>query len=228
MKILFMKVKVGIPLDILLDGGIDNDSITNIYGPAGSGKTNICMVAAHEIFKEGGKTLYIDTEANFSFERAHQIENDFDSFMKSVILKNIYSWKEQRDTIKKLQVSDEIKLIVVDSLVSLYRLEINNNNYQEINNQLASQYAILSKIAREKKIPILVTNQIYSSEGKIEMTSRFISRYWPKTIIELKKSKGDNNRLAIIRKHRSLSEGKYIEFEITNNGLKQVGKFKIF
>ncbi len=226
-----MKVKTGTPLDNLLNGGIDTDCITNIYGPAGSGKTNICMIASRENFKRNGKTLYIDTEANFSFDRARQIEDkDFDKFMKSIILKSVYSWKEQIDTIKELRnsIPENVKLIIVDSLVSLYRLEIDNNNYQEINKQLASQYSILTRIAREKKIPVLVTNQIYSSEGKIEMTSRFISRYWPKVIIELKRSNSDNNRLAVIRKHHSLPEGKYIEFEIVEKGLKPVGKFKIF
>ncbi len=223
-----MKVKTGTPLDALLDGGIDNDSVTNIFGPAGSGKTNICMLAAREIFRHGGKTLYIDTESNFSFERAKQIEKDFDGFMKSVLLKNIFTWKDQHETIKSLDVGNDIKLIIVDSLVALYRLEIDNRNYNDINKQLSTEYSILSKISRERKIPVLVTNQVYSVEGKIEMTSRLISRYWPKTIIELKKSKGDNNRLAVIRKHRSLPEGKFIEFKITSDGLKGIGKFRIF
>ncbi len=223
-----MKLKTGTPLDKLLDGGIDVDSITNIFGPAGSGKTNICMLAAREVFRQGGKTIYIDTETNFSFERAKQIEKNFDAFMNSIFLKTVSSWKEQHDVIKTLSIPDDVKLIVVDSLVALYRLEIDDNNYQEINKQLSTQYSLLAKIARERKIPVLVTNQIYSSEGKIEMTSRLISRYWPKTIIELKKSHGDNNRLAVIRKHRSLPEGKFIEFKITSDGLKEVGKFRIF
>ncbi len=222
-----MKFKTGTPLDKLLDGGIDSDSVTNIYGPAGSGKTNICMLAARENFRNGGKTLYIDTETNFSFERARQIEPRFEDFMKSIFLKNVYTWKEQHEAIKSL-ADMNVSLVIVDSLVALYRMEIDDENYQSVNKQLSTQYSILAKLARNRKIPVLVTNQVYSSEGKIEMTSRLISRYWPKTIIELKKTRGDNNRAAIIRKHRSLPEGRFVEFEITSSGLKEIGKFKLF
>ncbi len=223
-----MKFKTGTPLDKLLDGGIDSDSVTNIYGPAGSGKTNICMLAARENFRNGEKTLYIDTESNFSFERARQIEPKFDEFMKSILLKNVYTWNDQREVVKSISDVENISLIIVDSLVALYRMEIDDENYQSINKQLSTQYSILAKLARNLKIPVLVTNQVYSSEGKIEMTSRLISKYWPKTIIELKRTHGDNNRVAIIRKHRSLPEGRFVEFEITSSGLKEIGKFKLF
>jgi len=31
-----MKMKTNTPLDKLLDGGLETDAITNVYGPAGS------------------------------------------------------------------------------------------------------------------------------------------------------------------------------------------------
>ena len=60
-------------LDELLDGGFENDVVTTIYGPAGSGKTNICVIAAINVAKNGGKVIFIDTEGGFSAERAKQI-----------------------------------------------------------------------------------------------------------------------------------------------------------
>ena len=33
-------------LDMLLEGGYENSIIHTLYGPAGSGKTNICMISA--------------------------------------------------------------------------------------------------------------------------------------------------------------------------------------
>ena len=116
-------------------------------------------------------------------------------------------------------------MIVVDSMVALYRLEMDNENFAVINKQLATQYSILSRIARKHDIPVMVTTQVYSTGGEIEMSSRAISQYWSKVLIELKKTGKDNHRAAIIRKHRSLPEGQQIEFEIYEKGLKGYGKF---
>ncbi|OYT42890.1 MAG: DNA repair protein RadB, partial [Candidatus Aenigmarchaeota archaeon ex4484_56] len=80
---------------------------------------------------------------------------------------------------------------------------------------------------REKNIPVIVTNQVYSvNPNEIELSGKDIVKYWSKCLIELKKI-GDNRRVAILRKHRSLPEGKKIEFEITNTGIEKA-KFKIF
>jgi len=42
-----MKISSGSrDLDEWLKGGYDKDIITTLYGPAGSGKTNLCLIAA--------------------------------------------------------------------------------------------------------------------------------------------------------------------------------------
>ena len=46
------KVPSGSPvIDMLLGGGYDADIITTIFGPAGSGKTNLCLFCAKEVVK---------------------------------------------------------------------------------------------------------------------------------------------------------------------------------
>jgi len=60
------------PMDKLLNGGIERDAITNIYGPAGSGKTNIAL-AATIITSGEKKVIYMDTEGSFSLERFRQL-----------------------------------------------------------------------------------------------------------------------------------------------------------
>ena len=52
-------------LDNMLHGGYEKDIITTIYGPAGSGKTNLCLLCAMNTAREGKKVIYIDTENNF-------------------------------------------------------------------------------------------------------------------------------------------------------------------
>ncbi len=222
-----MRLATNTPLDKLLEGGIESDAITNIYGPPGSGKTNIVLSTALSCIASGKKVVYIDTEGSFSFDRFEQMGGKEDD-LKKIIFVNVHDWGEQHRDIGKLEkLPDDIGLIVVDSMVALYRLEMDDRNFQAINKQLATQYSILSKITRTRRIPIIITNQIYSKGETVELTSRTIARYWSKTLVELKRTEKDNQRLAIVRKHRSIPEGRSIEFLITKEGMKQVGRFSI-
>ena len=49
-----------------LYGGYDSEIITTLYGSAGSGKTNFCLLAAVSQAKKGQKVIFIDTEGGFS------------------------------------------------------------------------------------------------------------------------------------------------------------------
>jgi DNA repair protein RadB len=219
-------------LDKLLNGGIEKGAITNFYGEAGSGKTNIMLIITKTVIDNNQKVIFIDTESNFSIERFNQItENKSSEYLDKIYFFEPKTWNEQCEQIKGIEdlvKKENIGLIVVDSMVSLYRLELTDENFVTINKELSKQYAILSNIAREKNIPVVVTNQIYSISGKIELTSRLIAKYWAKTLVKLEKLDRPNHRLATIIKHRAIPEGKNIEFEITQTGIKEVGKFSIF
>ncbi|MFA4820277.1 MAG: DNA repair and recombination protein RadB [Candidatus Aenigmatarchaeota archaeon] len=223
-----MRLATNTPLDKLLDGGIEDDAITNIYGPPGSGKTNITLSTALAVCNHGKKVIYIDTEGSFSVDRFEQMGGT-DKEMKNIIFIHVHSWEEQHKAFQEIEklADKKVGLVVVDSFVALYRLELDEKNFQQINKQLATQYSILSRITRTEHIPILVTNQVYNKGENIELTSRTIAKYWSKTLVELRKTEKENQRVAILRKHRSLPEGRSIEFLITKDGMKQVGKFSI-
>ena len=56
-----MKVSTGSPiLDNFLGGGYDRDIITTIFGPSGTGKTNLCLLAAVRIAEKGKKVIFLD------------------------------------------------------------------------------------------------------------------------------------------------------------------------
>lgn len=221
------------PLDKILGGGLESNAITNIYGPPGSGKTNIAISSSLSSISHGKNVFYIDTEGSFSYDRFVQMGGD-ENKLKKMILVDIYEWQEQHSKIMSLETNlpDGTGLIVVDSLVSLYRLMLDTNSFVLLNKQLATQYSVLSKISRKMSIPVLVTNQVYGwrdgDKEKIEMTSRAVAKYWSRTLIELKRTEKESVRTAIIRKHRSLREGQKIDFEITKDGFKPVGKLSIF
>ena len=130
-----------------------------------------------------------------------------------------------------------IGLIVIDSLVMLYRLEIGDaasskdfEKIQAINRSLARQLRILSEIARKKNIPVLVTDQVYGGflsqeeidSGKkkqMNMVGGDIIKYWSKAIIGLE-NLGHGRKRAILKKHRNLPEKRF-EFEIVDDGIRK-------
>ncbi|MDI6811297.1 MAG: ATPase domain-containing protein [archaeon] len=59
-------------IDELLGGGFESGTVTQLYGEAGSGKTNICLQVAVECARKGKSVIFIDTEG-FSPERFLQI-----------------------------------------------------------------------------------------------------------------------------------------------------------
>lgn len=220
------KVSSGCPvIDSLLNGGYDSDIITTIYGPAGSGKTNLCLFCAREVIKKGKKVIYVDTEGGFSVDRLQQIDPTYKDLLKNMIFLRPTKFSEQKRAFTKLKSLVETKkvgLIIIDSIAMLYRLELGKSDeVYEVNRELGKQIASLTEITRKEKIPVLITNQVYSNfdqRDQVNMVGGDLLKYGSKCLIELQITP-DNKRRALIKKHRSLPEGKEITFEITQTAL---------
>ncbi len=212
-----------------LFGGYESDIVSVIYGGAGTGKTNFCLLAAISQAKKGNKVIFIDTEGGFSVERAKQLVNgDLEEVLKNILLLKVTSFQEQKDAFKKLNdyLKDEVSLIIVDGMTILYRLDFatarekDDKEIQKINSVLAEQMKTLAEIARKRQIPVIVTNQVYNWQEERRMVGGDILHYWGKCLIELANENG--KRTACLRKHRSLPE-KILEFQIVNSGIKKKG-----
>ena len=111
-----------------LFGGYEKDIITMIAGPAGSGKTNFCVIAAASQAKKENKVIFIDTEGGFSIERIKQlVGEETEKILKNMLLLKPTSFEEQKkDFLKLLQniKKGEVGLIIVDGMTMLYRLEL--------------------------------------------------------------------------------------------------------
>jgi DNA repair protein RadB len=214
-----------------LCSGIEKDVITTLYGPAGSGKTNFCILAAVEAVSTGKKVVYIDTDGSFSVERLRQITESRDMKQEDILEQMIFykpvNFQEQKAVFDNLKTSitEKVGLIIVDSIAMLYRLELGKSSEEiyGINRELGKQLSFLSEIARKKQIPILVTNQVYSSfeeKDKVNMVGGDILRYSSKCLIELKQYR--TMKKAILMRHRSLPEQREALFTITNAGAELV------
>lgn len=213
-------------MDALLEGGYDPDIVTTIFGPSGAGKTNLCLLAAVGIAQSGKKILFIDTEGGIAVERIKQISANYEEVLDKILFFNPVTFTEQNDIFEKVKsmATDQIGLIVVDSISMLYRLELGRSEeVYEVNSALGRQIAYLVEIARRKKIPVLITNQVYADfdhRDEVKMVGGDLLKYGSKCLLELKR--GEDFREIILRKHRSLPEGRRVKFKIVEQGVEQL------
>jgi DNA repair protein RadA len=167
-------------LDELLDGGIETRAITELYGEYGTGKTQVChtlCVTVQQSKAEDNisKALYIDTENTFRPERIASIASarkiDPSVALENVIVAKAYNSSHQEVIIQEspnVINLHNIKIMIVDSIVSHYRAEylgrsVLSERQQRINRLLH----ILLRIAETCKIAVVITNQIQSSPDAI-------------------------------------------------------------
>lgn len=223
------KIFIQEPFNSLLDG-IERGAITNFYGAPGVGKTNICILAAMECIRRGGKVLYLDTEGGLSPERIRQIASGYEKVFDKMMVVEPKTFQEQGVAIKNMENQD-FDMIIVDSAVALYRLECAESEKEPMSasKELSRQLSVLSNIARGKKIPVLITAHTFRNWDTNE--NRVIGgdsiTYWSKSIIFIEKTGKTNERKATIVKHRSKPEGKFAKFEIIEKGIRPSG-FRIF
>jgi DNA repair protein RadB len=216
------RLKMGCkPLDNLIGGGLENGIITEFYGEAGSGKTNICIQASREcILNNIGKVVYIDTEG-ISVERIIQICQgvDYKKILSKILFFNPTSFLEQEKMISNSVKIKNIGLIVVDTINMFYRLMIEDDE-EGANRSLIRQLTTLQLAARRKNLFVIITGQVYTAEnGDLRPFAGRGIEHIAKTIVKLERLDMGKRRATII-KHRSQPEGKQAIFTITKNGLK--------
>ena len=212
------KLKLNCSLDKLLDGGIERGIVTEIYGEGGSGKTNICIQASKSCVEEGKKVVYIDTEG-VSKERLLQILKEKKKLEK-ILFFFPFSLKEQEEMVEKA-VKIDAGLIILDSANLFYRLEMNEDE-ANATRSLTKQLVILQIEARKKNIPVIITSQVYSAGEEVKPFAGRSMDHIAKTIIKVEKignREGKEERKAILMKHRSIPEGRSINFYITADGI---------
>jgi DNA repair protein RadB len=212
----------------MLGGGFEKGVITQIFGPPSSGKSNITLTLAVNVAKTGKKAIYIDTEGGISIDRIKQIAGpEFSNVATNIIVFEPTSFSEQNDTLKSIDAwlrrnHDDVDLIVLDSAVALYRVD--DMKSSKLNKELGKQMGVLSKIARQYDIAVILTNQIYNAfdedgNNDIKAVGGTILQYWSKVIIQLERGEDVNQRVATLKRHRSIAEGKQAVFSIASIGI---------
>jgi DNA repair protein RadA len=155
-------------LDYLLGGGLEPKTITQFYGPPGSGKTQLCFTLC-TILPPHFKCIYIDTEGTFRPERIKQIAT---ARKTNISLQNIFVRKVSTiielenciDNIdKKIESDPSIKIIIIDCMVNLYKVEYSGSaKLLQRQQQLNKYMHTLRQLAQTQNIVVVITNQVYS------------------------------------------------------------------
>lgn len=211
-------------VDEVLGGGIENGTITLLYGEGGSGKTNWCLQAAREVAKTGSKVIYIDTEG-VSLERLEQMCGDrFGELVQNILFFEPHSLDEQRDAIEKslriLEGESKVGLLVLDSATIYYRILFGTDAEDAGRTSLVTQMTKLLVLARKRQLPVLITTQVYtdSSKNTFEPIGGHAFLHTAKAIVKLERCDGARRR-ATLMKHRSQREGRMAFFLIGPEGL---------
>ena len=124
-------------LDELLGGGIETQSLTEIYGDRGSGRTLLCtqLMVTAQLSDENASVVVIDTENGFRPEKIEKIAERF-GLDRNEVLRNIYVAQaynsnhqmllvdHAKDLAEKLKGEGKpVRLVVVDSLMSHFKFE---------------------------------------------------------------------------------------------------------
>lgn len=163
-------------VDEYLWGGIPASSLTEIVGPAGVGKTQLChmltIVTSMPLENGGlnGYVAYFDTEKTFSIERLIEIAKsrfpDYFASNESILnltqrvlvfdlSASIDSLIELRN-LEELIIEKNVKLVIIDSIAIMKR-ESSQTLRHTLIHKLASQ---LKNLAENFSIPVVVVNQV--------------------------------------------------------------------
>jgi DNA repair protein RadA len=226
-------------LDVLLGGGIETQSITEAYGPFGSGKSQIGFQLSVNVqlpVEKGGlngNCLYIDTEATFRPERIKQIAEaaglDPDKALKNIFIARAYNSDHEVFLVEKCsEIIQEknIKILIVDSLTSHFRADYVGRGelaprQQKLNRLLHN----LQRLADSHNIAVFVTNQVLANPailfGDPTMPiGGHVLAHQATYRVYLRKSSGDK-RIAKMMDSPNLPPGECV-FKIAPEGVRDV------
>jgi DNA repair protein RadA len=164
-------------LDQLLDGGLETQALTEVYGEFGSGKTQFCLtmcVLCQKPKEEGGLgggVLYIDTENTFRPERIVSIAKakgmNPETVLDNIIVARAYNSAHQTLILEEagpIIEQHNVKLIIADSAVGLFRSEYLGRGTLSDRQQRINRFMhMLVRTAETYNCAAIATNQVMSS-----------------------------------------------------------------
>jgi len=224
-------------LDELLGGGVETNGITEMYGRFASGKTQLGFQLAVNVqlpVNKGGldgNVLFIDTEGTFRPERIETIAKaaglDSKKTLDNIFVARVMSTEQQiltGERADKLIREKNIKLIIVDSLMSLFRAEyIGRGALNERQGKLNAHIHKLQRLADSYLLAVYITNQVMDNPGILfgdptQPVGGNIVAHAATTRLYIRKSK-EERRIIRLVDSPSMPEGETV-IKLTPDGIK--------
>lgn len=156
------------PLDDAIGGGMEEENIINVFGRAGSGKTQLafqCLVSAVE--ETGDPAVYIETERNrMRPNRIRQLSESEDT-VDNVFTIGAYDLDSQYNSYSKVQQEfPSASVVIVDSFNSRFRLATEfegRGSLSSRSEEMGKHISAIEEMAVEMGCPVILVAQIYDS-----------------------------------------------------------------
>lgn len=168
-------------IDILFGGkGPKQESLTEVYGAFGSGKTQYLMSCIVEVLNNGDKAFVIDCEDTFDVERLLEIarargylsdeEDDMINFLDRLIIRTATNSTETFNIINNIteeMIKGEVKLVVIDGAIGQIRKEfLGRGELSDRQNYLKPLMSKLGAMPLYFKCWVMMTNQVQHDPGQ--------------------------------------------------------------
>jgi len=216
-----------ISLDKLLGGGFPTEGVSLVYGEAETGKTSLAVQCAVNCARRDIKSLFIDTDGTFSYERLSQIaEYDYEKISPLMIIMRPTTFQEQSRAIDQLEkvITNKFGLIIVDTVTSLYRVELDDpKETYAANRELNRQLAVLTQIAKTCGVATLIISQVRSvplgETIEIKPVATRVLNYWSEVVLDMKQT-GQTRVIKVLReKHPKIKGTGFIYIKIESTGI---------
>ena len=236
-----------IEFDEMMGGGIESQSITEMYGEFGSGKTQVAHQLAVNVQlsreKGGldGSVIMIDTENTFRPERIKQmvqglseregVDYDPEEFLQNIHVARAYNSNHQillvdsaMELANELKETDKpVRLLIVDSLTAHFRAEyVGRGTLADRQQKLNKHLHGLLRFGDLYNAAIIVTNQVMSKPDAFfgdptKPIGGHILGHTATFRLYLRKSKGDKRIIRLVDSP-NLPDGEAI-ISVTTDGL---------
>ena len=201
-------------IDCLLDGGLECGAITQFYGASKVGKTHLCHLLC-SVLPPYYRAIYIDTQDGFSTLKiksiAHARGLNLSKILENTAVAKVGTTSDLEQCIKsaksKIKSEPNIKLLILDSMTHLYKLEYpERSQIPERQSKMNKYLHMLLRIAQTNNVAVVITNQVhsnpqsYSEADRLQPIGGNVLSYSSKYVVDIKKY-GIVNRIAILEKH---------------------------
>jgi len=201
--------------------------IFSIWGDFGVGKTTFALQTAINTVKNNENAIYIYTKPNLPYEKLISLSKGSEEVLDRITIIKPMNFNDLYNIIfnleflilKKLENNeDKLKLIIIDSITNLYRLELNQENKEKnysLNYKLHQILANLTYLNEIYSIEILIVNELsrknYNDQFIEVQSGGKAMEFWVNFNLKITKTKTLNQRKFIFN---NITENRSYEFTL--------------